>query len=173
MNVIIVRNDVKILIFYMDFRVLNIKIFVIIHSIPEETVRAAMASPLVMVASDGLLDEGKGHPRAAGTSARVLGRYVREEKILSLMEAIRKMSYSPARLLEDSVPAMRKLGRIKAGAAADITVFDAARVIDKATFEKPAQYSEGIEHVLVNGVFVVKSGALVDGVLPGKAVRRN
>jgi N-acyl-D-aspartate/D-glutamate deacylase len=145
---------------------------VIMHKIPEETVRKAMASPLVMIASDGGLTEGKGHPRSAGSFARVLGIYVREQKVMPLPDAIRKMSYGPAQILEDSVPAMRKKGRIQPGADADITVFDPARVKDKATFENPAQYSEGIEHVLVNGVFVLKNGALVTGVLPGKEVRR-
>ena len=145
---------------------------VIMHKIPEETVRTAMASPLVMIASDGGLTEGQGHPRSAGSFARVLGLYVREQKVMPLTAAIRKMSYMPAQVLEDYVPAMRKKGRIKPGADADITVFDAARIKDKATFENPAQYSEGVEHVLVNGVFVLKSGALVMGVLPGKAVRR-
>jgi dihydroorotase len=138
-----------------------------IHSIPEEIVKLAMANPMVMIASDGILDEGKGHPRAAGTYARVLGKYVREEKALSLMDALRKMTSMPADRL-----GMKNLGRIAVGADADITVFDQARVIDRATFEKPAQYSEGIEYVVVNGVPVVQHAALVDGALPGRGVRR-
>ena len=137
---------------------------VIIHSIPEAVVRTAMASPLVMISSDGLFDHGKGHPRAAGTFARVLGRYVREQKVMTLTDAIRKVSYMPAQVLQDFVPAMRKKGRIAPGADADITVFDAVRVRDKATFEDAAQYSEGIDYVLVNGVFVVRNGAFVSGV---------
>jgi len=120
-----------------------------------------------MVASDGILEEGKGHPRAAGTFARVLGRYVREEKVLSLMDALRKMTAMPAERL-----GMPNKGRIAVGADADLTVFDPARVIDRATFERPAQYSEGIEHVLVNRVAVVSRGSLVDGVTPGQGVRR-
>jgi dihydroorotase len=145
---------------------------VIMHKIPEDTVRAALASPLVMIASDGGLTEGQGHPRSAGSFARVLGRYVREQNVMPLAEAVRKMSYMPAQTLEEWVPAMRRKGRIRSGADADITVFDPARVIDKATFEKPAQYSEGIGQVLVNGVFVVRNGALVTDALPGKPVRR-
>ncbi len=140
---------------------------VAVHSIPEAMVKVAMASPLVMIASDGILDEGKGHPRAAGTYARVLGRYVREEKVLSLMDALRKMTVMPADRL-----GIRTKGRIAVGADADLTVFDAGRVIDKATFEKPAQYSEGIVHVLVGGVAVVRGGELVGGVAPGRGVRR-
>jgi N-acyl-D-aspartate/D-glutamate deacylase len=140
---------------------------VAIHSIPEEVARFAMGQPLVMVASDGILDEGKGHPRAAGTFARVLGRYVREQKALSWMDALRKMTATPADRL-----GLKEKGRLAVGADADVTVFDAARVIDRATFEKPAQYSEGIEWVLVNGVAVVSRGQLVEGVAPGVGVKK-
>jgi dihydroorotase len=140
---------------------------VAIHSIPEDVVRLAIADPMTMIASDGILDHGKGHPRAAGTYARVLGRYVREQHALTLMEAVRKMTVMPADRL-----GIRTKGRIAVGADADITVFDPARVMDRATFENPAQYSEGIEYVLVNGTLVVKGGELVDGVAPGLALRR-
>jgi N-acyl-D-aspartate/D-glutamate deacylase len=97
----------------------------------------------------------------------VLGRYVREQHALTLMEALRKMTVMPADRL-----GIRTKGRIAVGADADIAVFDPARVMDRATFENPAQYSEGIEYVLVNGTLVVKSGELVDGVAPGLAVQR-
>ena len=137
----------------------------------EEMVRAAITNPLVMIASDGLLANGQGHPRGAGTYARVLGKYVREEKALSLMDVIRKSSLMPAQRLESMSPQMRQKGRLKPGADADITVFDAARVVDKATFEKPAQYSEGFRYVMVEGTFVVRDGKLQDGVAPGQAIR--
>ena len=127
----------------------------------------AMGNPLVMIASDGILNEGKGHPRAAGTYARVLGRYVREQHALSLMDAIRKMTVMPADRL-----GMPNHGRIAQGADADLTVFDPARVIDRATFENPAQYSEGIPYVIVNGTVVVDRGELVNDVYPGKGIRR-
>ena len=140
---------------------------VAIHSIPEEIVRLALADPMVMIASDSILENGKGHPRAAGTYARVLGRYVREQHVLPLMEALRKMTLLPAERINQP-----NKGRIKIGADADITVFDPARVIDRATFDHPAQYSDGIPFVLVNGVFVVKNGELQAGVAPGRAVRR-
>jgi dihydroorotase len=145
---------------------------VIGHSIPEEISRLAVAHPLVMVASDGLIEKGKGHPRGVGTFARVLGRYVREQKALSLMDALRKMALMPAQRLESAVPQMRSKGRIKVGADADLAIFDPARVIDRATFENPAQFSEGIAHVLVSGVFVVRDGKIVEGVKPGVAIRR-
>ncbi len=144
---------------------------VINHGMSEETVRLAVANPIVMIASDGRLTNGKGHPRSAGTFSRVLGVYVREQKALTLMDAIRKMSLMPAQRLEASVPAMRNKGRIKVGADADIVVFNPETVIDKATFENAAQYSEGIENVMVAGVFVLRDGKFVGGVYPGIGLR--
>jgi dihydroorotase len=139
---------------------------VAIHSIPEDIVRLAMADPMVMIASDGILEKGKGHPRAAGAYARVLGRYVREEHALSLTDAIRKMSLMPAQRL-----GLSNKGRIRVGADADITVFDSNRVIDRATFENPAQYSEGIPYVLVGGTLVVNDSQIQAGVFPGNGIR--
>ncbi len=145
---------------------------VVIHSIPEDISRLAAANPLVIVASDGLLTAGKGHPRGAGSYARVLGRYVREQKLLSLPDAIRKMTLLPAQRLEASVPMMRRKGRVKVGADADLVLFDAATVNDQATFDNPAQYSQGIQHVLVNGAFVVRDSKLIENTKPGLAIRR-
>ena len=145
---------------------------VVIHSIPEEAARTAVANPMVMIASDGMMITGtKVHPRGQGTFSRVLGHYVREEKALDLMTALRKMTLMPARRLEKRAPVFEDKGRIRVGADADITVFDANRVIDKATYEEPLQYSEGIAFVLVNGVPVVKDGRLVEGVFPGRGAR--
>jgi N-acyl-D-aspartate/D-glutamate deacylase len=145
---------------------------VVIHEIPAEAARAAVSNPIVMIASDGMPITGpKIHPRGQGTFSRVLGHYVREEKALDLMTALRKMTLMPAQRLEKRAPMFKEKGRIRVGADADITVFDADRVIDKATFEEPLQYSEGIQFVLVNGVPVVKNGQLVDGVFPGRAAR--
>jgi dihydroorotase len=140
---------------------------VAIHSIPEEVVRLAIADPQVMIASDSVLENGIGHPRAAGTYARVLGRYVREQHDLTLMDALRKMTLMPAQRINQP-----NKGRVKVGADADITVFDPARVIDRATFESPAQYSGGIPYVMVNGVFVVKNGEIQSGVAPGRGINR-
>ncbi len=145
---------------------------VVIFSIPEEAARAAVADPMVMIASDGMPITGaKIHPRGQATFSRVLGHYVREEKALDLMTALRKMTLMPAQRLEKRAPMFKDKGRIRVGADADITIFDPARVIDKATFDEPLQYSEGIPFVLVNGVIVVKDGQLVDGVRPGRAAR--
>ncbi|MGA2593187.1 MAG: amidohydrolase family protein, partial [Bryobacteraceae bacterium] len=101
------------------------------------------------------------------TYARVLGRYAREQHALTLMDAVRRMTVMPADRL-----AISTKGRIAVGADADITVFDPAGVIDRATFENPAQYSEGILYVLVNGTVVVRGGELVEGAAPGLPVRR-
>jgi N-acyl-D-aspartate/D-glutamate deacylase len=145
---------------------------VVIFSIPEEAVRTAIANPIVMIASDGSRITGpKIHPRGQATFSRVLGHYVREEKTLDLMTALRKMTLMPAQRLEKRAPVFKDKGRIRVGADADITVFDPERVIDKATYEEPLQYSEGIQFVLVNGVPVVKDGRLIDGVFPGRAAR--
>src|SRR5467141_76964 len=144
---------------------------VIVPGNTPENVHAAIVSPLTMIASDGHLANGKGHPRTAGTYALVLGRYVREERALDLMTALKKMTLMPAQRLEKRAPMFKEKGRIRPGADADITVFDANRVIDKATYEKPARYSEGIQFVLVNGVPVVKDGQLVGGVFPGRSAR--
>jgi N-acyl-D-aspartate/D-glutamate deacylase len=133
----------------------------------EEMVRLAISDPKVMIATDGILE----HPRSAGTYARVLGKYVREEKALTLMDAIRKSSLMPAHRLEAMSPQMRQKGRLKVGADADISVFDPNHVIDKATFENPKQYSEGFRYVMVEGTFVVREGKLQDGVAPGQGIR--
>ena len=145
----------------------------IIHIMKPEHVAQSIAHPLVMIASDGMVyRDGKAHPRSAGTYARVLGRYVREQETLGLMDALRKMTLMPAKRLQGAAPQMRRKGRINVGADADITVFDAARVRDRATFEEPTKTSAGIIHVLVAGTPVVVDGALLDGLSPGQPIRR-
>ncbi len=145
---------------------------VIIFSIPENAVRAALANPIIMVASDGMPITGsKVHPRGQGTFSRVLGYYVREEKTLDLMTALRKMTLLPAQRLEKRAPVFRNKGRIQVGADADLTIFDPNTIMDKATFENPLEYSGGIAYVFVNGVAVLKEGKLVEGVFPGRAAR--
>lgn len=145
---------------------------VIIFMIPESVVREAVANPKIIIASDGPRFTGpKVHPRGQGTFARVLGHYVRDEHALDLMAAVRKMTLLPAQRLERRAPVFRNKGRIQVGSDADITIFDPARVIDRATFDEPMQYSEGIQFVLVNGVPVVSDGKLFSGVFPGKPMR--
>ncbi|MCC6587126.1 MAG: amidohydrolase family protein [Bryobacterales bacterium] len=143
---------------------------VIIFAIPQTVVDACVVSPMTTIATDGVLEKGKGHPRASGTYSLVLGRYVRERKLLTWQEAIRKMTLLPAKRLEARVPMMKSKGRLRVGADADITVFDPERVTDRATFEQPGLYSDGIRFVLVGGAFAVRDGTLQDGA-PGQPVR--
>ena len=128
----------------------------IFHAMDEKDVENIMQHPLTMIASDGRLvvpGEGHPHPRWYGTFPRVLGHFVREKKILSLEEAIYKMSFLPAQTI-----GIKSRGLIKKGLYADITIFDKNTIIDKATFESPHQYSEGIYYVLVNGSVAVDNG---------------
>ncbi len=141
------------------------------HMIPQLALEAALSNPSVMIASDGLIQNGKGHPRGAGTFSRALGLYARDKKMFDWPDAIRRMTLLPARRLERRAPAMKGKGRLRAGADADITIFDPQRIMDRATFEQPTQFSEGIRHVLVSGAPVVRDGKLVEGAFPGRPVR--
>ncbi|MBK5292594.1 MAG: amidohydrolase family protein [Acidobacteriia bacterium] len=144
---------------------------VIMHMIPDNVMRLAVASPGVLIASDGVIQGGKGHPRGAGTFARVLGRFVREQKALSLMDALAKMSLLPAQRLEQYVPEMANKGRLHAGADADLVVFDAARIEDRATFAQPDLASAGVRYLVVGGALVVEESRLNGEARPGRAVR--
>jgi N-acyl-D-aspartate/D-glutamate deacylase len=143
---------------------------VIIHGRTEEQTRKAIASPLAMIASDGFIEHGRGHPRTSGTYAKVLGKYVREEHVVPLMDALRRMSLEPARRLERKTPAMLKKGRVKEGADADLTIFDPSTVIDRATYEDATIPSAGIPFVVIGGQVVVDGGS-VTAARPGRAIR--
>jgi amidohydrolase family protein len=144
---------------------------VLIYTNPDPVVDAVITHPLTMVASDAVMQNGQGHPRAAGTFARVLARYVREQRSLTLLDAVRKMSLMPARRLEGATVSARRKGRVQAGADADLAIFDLATVADRATYAAPTQPSVGFRYVLVNGTVVVREGTLLDAT-PGVAIRR-
>jgi N-acyl-D-glutamate deacylase len=110
------------------------------------------------------------HPRSAGTHARFLGQYVRERRLM--LDAIAKTAYLPAKLLEETVPKLKKKGRLQVGMDADIAIFDPLTVQDRATYERPNQTSVGMKHVLVNGKFVIYDGVLDTKTFPGQANRR-
>lgn len=139
---------------------------VIIFNNSQTVVDGIIENPLVMIAADG----APGHPRNAGTFGRVYDRYVRQRGTLTVMEAVRKMSYMPAVRLENSTPQARNKGRLQVGADADVVVFDPKTFRDQSTFEKPNVPSVGVRYLLVNGTPVVDGGVLVSGVKPGKAI---
>jgi len=139
----------------------------------EDDVRTALKHPLVGVgtdsaakAEDGRLSESKSHPRAWGSFPRILGRYVREERLLTLEEAIRKMTSKAAARVH-----LPDRGLLRPGMAADITIFDPATIRDVSTFEDPKHYSVGVKHVLVNGRRVVADGVITSE-RPGRPLRR-
>ena len=140
--------------------------FVVIFSNTQELIDKIIPNPLVMIASDGL----EGHPRNAGTYSRVLAQYVREKGSISLMDALRKMSLMPAEMLERSTPAARQKGRLQEGADADIVVFDAATISDRATFKDPMLPSVGVHYLVVGGTVLVDDGKIVPDVYPGRAL---
>lgn len=141
------------------------------YAIPEESVRLALQHPKVMIGSDAILDTGNNHPRATGTFSRVLGKYVREDKVLSLTDALAKMTILPARRLEAASPTMRRKGRLQRGADADLCIFDPDKITDRSTVSRPAEYSEGIRWVLTGGTIVKAPDGLRRDQLPGTAVK--
>jgi N-acyl-D-aspartate/D-glutamate deacylase len=143
---------------------------VIIHGRSEQQTRAAIVSPLTMIASDGFIENGRGHPRTSGSYSKVLGTYVRDEQALSLMDALRKMTLAPALRLEAHVPAMRNKGRVRVGADADLTIFDPATVRDRSTYEDATIPAAGIPYVIIGGAVAVDDGR-VTSARAGRAIR--
>lgn len=146
----------------------------IFHAINEDDLIRILKDPLTMVASDGGVEiPGRGvpHPRSYGTFARVLGVYVREKRVLTLEEAVRKMTSLPAARF-----GLQDRGVLRPGMKADIAIFDPARILDRATFANPHQYAEGVSYVLVNGTVVLDNGKMTEArpgqVLLGTSARR-
>lgn len=141
----------------------------IYHSMDEEDVKRILAHPLSMIETDGDpvgLGEGYPHPRSYGAFPRVLARYVRELKVITLEEAIKKMTSAPAQRI-----GQRERGLIRSGMYADVVVFDPEFIQDLATYTDPHRYSVGVVHLLVNGVPVIRNGALT-GERPGRVLKR-
>ena len=123
----------------------------------EEEIAAAIANPNGMVASDAIINNGNGHPRAAGTFPRVLGKYVREDKALPLIDAIRKMTLEPAKRMD-----LDQKGRIELGCDADLTIFNPDTIIDGATFSNLHIQPEGIEAVFIDGKLALKNKVTIN-----------
>ncbi len=144
----------------------------IIFMMDDQDVAAALQSPLVAFctdsgagATDGIFSEEKSHPRGWASTARILGKYVRDEKVIPLELAVRKMTSFPA-----EAAALPDRGLVKVGFAADLVAFDLSKVKDLATYEEPRRYSPGFPYVAVNGVLVVDGGKIT-GAKPGKVMR--
>jgi N-acyl-D-amino-acid deacylase len=138
----------------------------------EDNIRKVIRQPYVSLGSDGasmsdikIFEDWGTHPRAYGTFARFLGKYVRDEKLIPMEEAIRRLTLLPATNLK-----IKKRGKLEAGYYADIAIFNAATIKDHATFEDPKQYAEGMVHVFVNGTAVLLNGEHT-GATPGRIVR--
>jgi N-acyl-D-amino-acid deacylase len=142
----------------------EMEVNMILYSMLEEDVRRILTNERVCVASDGLFG-GRPHPRVYGTYPRVLGHYVREENLLTVEEAVRKMTSLPARIM-----GLESKGLVREGMDADLVVFEPEIVGTDADFDDPLQYPRGIEHVLVNGEFVVRDETMTDS-MPGTAIR--
>jgi N-acyl-D-amino-acid deacylase len=155
-----------------DFLIQDPSTGVAVFAMSQPDVTLALQQPWVAIdndsegtSPDGLLGQAHPHPRAYGTFPRILAKYVREEKVLTLEDAIRKFSGLPAQRMR-----LTDRGVLKAGMWADVVIFDPAKVRDRATFDNPNQLSEGMEYVLVNGVPVIEQGKMT-GALPGKVLR--
>lgn len=144
------------------------------YAIPEEDVEEALRSPFVMIGSDAILGSGyNNHPRASGAFSRTIGRYVRDKKTISLMDAVAKMTILPAQRLERKASAMKKKGRISVGADADIVLFDLLTIIDKSTVEHPENQSVGVAYVIVAGKIVKDLTGLKKNVKAGKPIKND
>lgn len=142
---------------------------VIIHMMKPEWIKKGVSHPISIIASDGMPYAPGAHPRTAGTFSRILGKYVREEKVLDLITALKKMTIMPAKRLEKIAPSMTRKGRLQVGADADITIFNPNTIIDKADFSG-LKYSEGVQTVIINGKIIVKEGRIIENVFPGKPI---
>ena len=140
-----------------------------LSSIDQAEIDLALAQPWVMLGSDAILESDQNnHPRASGSFSRLLGGYVRDRGVLSLGDALAKVTSMPTQLVEAMIPAMRRKGRLQRGADADLTIFDPATIVDRATIDAPGTPSWGIDHVFVGGRRVIADGEARRTVFPGQ-----
>jgi N-acyl-D-amino-acid deacylase len=139
---------------------------VIVGTMDEADVRTVMRHPTTMIGSDGIAAGSRPHPRLYGTFPRVLGHYARDERLMSVAEAVHRMTGMPAEKFK-----LAERGFVRAGYFADLVIFDPATIADLGTYENPRQYPSGLSHVFVNGTAVVADGKHT-GARPGRALRR-
>lgn len=144
---------------------------VLAHAIPESAISSSLKSTATMVGSDGGLKDGIGHPRSTGTFSRVLGHYSRDLGLITLPEAIKKVTFMAAKRMQHRCPEFKKKGRIQKGCHADILVFDSEKIMDRATFSEPALTSIGVVHTIIGGTQVVRDGVLVENQFAGRPLR--
>lgn len=137
-------------------------------AIPEADVVTCIEAPWVMIGSDAILTSGNNHPRSTGCFSRTIGRYAREKKAITLMEAVGKMTILPAKRLEKMVPGLTKKGRLQRGVDADITVFDPETILDQSTVADPAVESAGVEYVIINGQLAKTPAGVDDSLHAGR-----
>lgn len=144
---------------------------VVAYAIPQDDVNAAVTAPWTLVGSDAIPESSNNnHPRGAGCFARLLGPYVRDLKVISLMDALRKCTILPAQRLDARVPMLARKGRMQMDADADITVFDPATIADASTVERPAEFSKGVQYVFVNGALTKDPNGVKRDVRAGRAI---
>ncbi|MDF2532406.1 MAG: N-acyl-D-amino-acid deacylase [Clostridia bacterium] len=149
---------------FKDLRTLAPNTITIGHVMKESDIEKALIHPGVLIGSDGFMNNGEGHPRAAGTFPRLISEYVRKRKLLSLNEAISKMTWQTAERFGI------KGGKLSIGCNADIVIFNTEEINDRATFENPTLAPKGIEYVVLDGKIAVKHGAIINRNL-GRSIR--
>ena len=145
--------------------------WVIFGDLDENILEYLIKADGVMVASDSTIFNDKGHPRTAGSFSRVLAKYVRERKILSLMEGINRLSYLPAAHLQKYASVFKNKGRLQENADADIVIFDINKIQDRATYQNATIPSQGVQYLIVNGKLVIEDGILQENTFPGKILK--
>jgi N-acyl-D-aspartate/D-glutamate deacylase len=146
---------------------------VIVHMMKEEWVKLTLTSETSMIASDGSDCSPTCHPRSSGSYSKVIRKYVNKDKLISITQAIKKMTIMPAKVLEPVVPEMKLRGRIQKGCYADLLLFDINKVKDNATYINGFETSSGMDYVIVNGKLLIENGQLLPNTFPGTGIKSN